>query len=134
MKNKGRPITYKNELDKNIRKLQLSKFSLKNIPFNTFKEWYLAQNNCCIYCGLNNLESIQLSQKYPEATRGGKRGFSLELDRKDPKITDYSVLENLCFACYWCNNAKTNYFSFKEFQIIGLSIQEIQINRLKNIK
>lgn len=132
MKKRGRPITYNNELDKNIRKLQLSKSELKNIAFDIFKKWYLAQNNCCIYCGLTNLESIQLSQKYPEATRGGKRGFSLELDRKDSQISDYSVLENLCIACYWCNNAKTNYFSFEEFKIIGLSIQEIQKKRLRN--
>jgi hypothetical protein len=130
MRKRGRPVIYKTLDDKNIRKLQLSKSELKNISFDTFKKWYLFQNNCCIYCGLTNLESIKLSEKFPKSTRGGKRGFSLELDRKDSNIIDYSILENLCLACYWCNNAKTNYFSFEEFKIIGNAIQQIQIHKL----
>ncbi len=130
MRKRGRPVIYKTLDDKNIRKLQLSKSELKNISFDTFKKWYLLQNNCCIYCGLTNLESIKLSEKFPKSTRGGKRGFSLELDRKDSIIIDYSVLKNLCLACYWCNNAKTNYFSFEEFKIIGNTLQQIQKNKL----
>lgn len=130
MKKRGRPIIYKTEIDRNIRKLQLSKSDLKNISFDTFKEWYLLQKNGCIYCGLTNLESIKLSKQFPKSTRCGKRGFSLELDRKDSNIIDYSILENLCLACYWCNNAKTNYFSFEEFKIIGNAIQQIQKYKL----
>jgi hypothetical protein len=109
-KKRGRPKIYQSDIDKSIRKLQNSKKQLKSISFDVFKAWYLLQNNCCVYCGLTNLESIKLIQHFPETTRGGKRGFSLELDRKDSNITDYSILDNLCLACYWCNNAKTNYF------------------------
>lgn len=40
MKKRGRPIIYKTEIDRNIRKLQLSKSDLKNISFSVFKDWY----------------------------------------------------------------------------------------------
>lgn len=131
MKKRGRPIIYKTEIDRNIRKLQLSKSDLKNISFSVFKDWYSKQKDCCAYCDLSSRESLLLFEKYPKSTRNGKRGKSLELDRKDPLITDYSILENLCLACYWCNNAKTNYFSFEEFKLIGSTINKIQRNKIK---
>lgn len=132
MKKRGRPIKYKSEEDKNIRKLQLSKKELKLIDFNSFKEWYLNQGACCVYCGLKSEQSIVLYNKYPESTRGGKRGKKLELDRKNPLITDYSNLENLALCCYWCNNAKTNYFTFEEFKKIGKAIKIVQKIKIKN--
>ena len=100
MKKRGRPKIYKTEVDNNIRKIQLSKLDLKKISFCIFKEWYLKQNDLCIYCGLSSKDSLILFKKYPDSTRNGKRGKSLELDRKNPLITDYSILENLCLACY----------------------------------
>ena len=130
MNKRGRPVIYESDIDKNIRKLQNSKKELKGISFDVFKGWYLLQNNCCVYCGLTKFESKKICILYPESTRGGKRGFSLELDRKDSSITDYSILDNLCLSCYWCNNAKTNYFSFEEFKIIGNAIQQIQKHKL----
>ena len=83
MNKRGRPVIYESDIDKSIRKLQNSKKQLKSISFDVFKGWYLLQNNCCIYCGLTNLETIKLSEQFPKSTRGGKRGISLELDRKD---------------------------------------------------
>jgi 5-methylcytosine-specific restriction endonuclease McrA len=73
-----------------------------------------------------------LFQKFPASTRGGRRGKRLELDRINPKIKNYGEdINNLALACYWCNNAKTNYFTFEEFKIIGEKIKEIQQERLK---
>ncbi|HQW69458.1 MAG TPA: hypothetical protein PLH25_07310 [Flavobacterium sp.] len=130
MKKRGRPPKYIG-IDKLIRKLQLSKKGLKLTDFNSFKEWYLKQNDCCVYCGLKQEQSIILYNKYPETTRGGKRGKSLELDRKNPIITDYGIIENLALSCYWCNNAKSNYFTFEEFKKIGKAIKIVQKFKIK---
>jgi hypothetical protein len=51
-----------------------------------------------------------------------KNGCFKKITYLIPLITDYSILENLCLACYWCNNAKTNYFSFEEFKLIGVQL------------
>lgn len=126
---RGRPKIFIGK-DREIRNLQLRKKELKSISFVDFKNWYNSQNDCCIYCSLCSFETNRLYNKFPKSTRNGKRGKNLELDRKDPNIKNYSILENLCLACYWCNNAKTNYFSFEEFKIIGNAIQQIQIHKL----
>ena len=133
MKKSGRPNKFI-DINENIKSLYNSKNGLKNIELNIFKEWYENQNSSCSYCGLTDKESIILFNNYPESTRGGKRGKRLELDRKDSKITNYGEdIENLTLACYWCNNAKTNYFTYEEFKIIGKSLSIIQKNRLNKI-
>jgi hypothetical protein len=60
----------------------------------------------------------------PHATRGGKRVKRLELDRIDPDL-EYDILENIVWCCYWCNNAKSNFFTNEEFKPIALSIGKI---------
>jgi 5-methylcytosine-specific restriction endonuclease McrA len=131
MKKRGRPPKYIG-VNKEITKLYNSKRGLKNISFEVFKKWYESQNGCCCYCGLTSTESIQLFHKYPLATRGGRRGKSLELDRKKSNIKNYGEdINNLTLACYWCNNAKTNYFSYEEFKIIGEAISLVQKQKLK---
>jgi hypothetical protein len=78
---------------------------------------------------------LLLFNNYPKSTRGGKRGQRLELDRINPLITNYGTdIKNLALACYWCNNAKTNYFTFDEFKKIGEMIKEIQQSRINKIK
>jgi hypothetical protein len=37
-------------------------------------------------------------------------------------------------ACYWCNNAKTNYFTYDEFKIIGEKMKVVQQARINAIK
>jgi len=120
---------YKNKPKESID-IYKSKKDFKKIGFDVFNSWYSMQEKCCAYCGLTALESLQLYFRFPESTRGGKRGKRLELDRRDSSIKDYSKLENLILACYWCNNAKTNYFTYDEFMIIGKAIKNIQKSRL----
>lgn len=132
MKKRGRPITYIGSVE--IRRLYNSKKGLRQIDFAKFKNWYESQNGCCSYCGLTSFDSAELFHKYPKATRGGRRGKRLELDRKDSSITNYGDdINNLALACYWCNNAKTNYFTYDEFKIIGKKIKEIQQIRINKI-
>lgn len=133
MKKKGRKAQYIGA-DKGIRKLYLSKKGFKSIGFEDFKNWYNNQSNCCCYCGLTKDEALILFNKYPKSTRGGKRGKSLEIDRKDPHLSYSATLDNLVLSCYWCNNAKTNYFSYNEFMEIGKSIGKFQQNRLLNLR
>ena len=118
-------------VEENIKKLYQSKKDLKKIDINVFVDWYNKSNGCCTYCGLTEKETLIFFNRYPETTRGGKRGKRLEIDRKDPKLEDYGQdIENLALACYWCNNAKTNYFTFDEFKKIGKKIKEVQQLRI----
>lgn len=91
--------------------------------FEDFNRWFNEDvfKKGCFYCGLTNDESSQLYNLRNHATRGGKRGKRLELDRKDPR-RPYDELDNLVWCCYWCNNAKSNFFSEEEFIPIGNAI------------
>jgi len=93
-----------------------------------FKIWFNESNfeKGCYYCGITNEKSFELYQlqrtgKRHDATRGGKRSRRLELDRKDPS-QPYDVLNNVVWCCYWCNNAKSNFFSVAEFKPIAEAI------------
>lgn len=103
--------------------------------FDQFLNWFNQDvfENGCHYCGTTNEESgrlynFQRNGLRPDATRGGKRGKRLELDRVDPNDS-YDNLNNLVWCCYWCNNAKTNFFTAEEFKPIAKEIG----NQLKNI-
>jgi hypothetical protein len=106
-----------------------------NATFAEFIEWFDEKEfrKGCHYCGTTTERSFELYQmqrtgKRPDATRGGKRGRRLELDRKEPN-QPYDNLENIVWCCYWCNNAKSNFFTVNEFQPIAAAIG----NALKKI-
>lgn len=103
-----------------------------------YNNWFNKENfqKGCSYCGTTNetseaLYKIQQEGLRPDATRGGKRGKRLELDRVDPNLP-YDNLNNIVWCCYWCNNAKSNFFSKEEFEPIakeiGKSIEKIMAN------
>jgi hypothetical protein len=57
------------------------------------------------------------------------RGFSMEIDRKEPN-KEYTS-GNSVLSCYWCNNAKTDEFFYDEFKpIIGESFRLLWNKRL----
>jgi hypothetical protein len=57
--------------------------------------------------------------------RGGfNRGFYLEVDRKESK-GKYSP-RNCVLACYPCNNAKSDIFTYDEFRKIGEMIGKVK--------
>ena len=106
-----------------------------NVSFAEFKTWFRRDyfEKGCYYCGLTNemsskLFNIQREGNRHDGTRGGKRGKRLELDRLDPG-QGYDNLNNLVWCCYWCNNAKSNFFSSEEFKPIGKEIGK----QLRNI-
>lgn len=114
----------------------------KSTTFKQFYDWFDLGvfNKGCHYCGTTNEQSFHLYQLQrkglrPDATRGGKRGRRLEIDRKDP-FQSYDNINNIVWCCYWCNNAKSNFFTEKEFlpiaREIGTMIQMIYNNSKNN--
>lgn len=101
--------------------IEIGKFRRKFFPEN--------ENRKCAYCGVpeNKLDLLY-------TVRSG-RGNRLEYDRiisrdnNDNKIA-YS-LDNIVLACYWCNNAKTDTFSPKEFKPIAKGINQVWNEKLK---
>jgi len=43
---------------------------------------------------------------------------------------EYSIMKNLVYSCYWCNNAKTDTFKYEEFLEIGKEIEKVWNKRL----
>lgn len=121
LRSEWKPITeiYKTYSSKGIK-----------VGFKRFHDHYLRMklNYCCEYCGITE-EEISSIKPNTKRTRGKK----LELDRKEPNDS-YNNLDNLVFACYWCNNAKTDTFSHDEFLKVGKVISSIWKERLKNDK
>jgi len=101
------------------------------IEFKHFYNWYLSKERKCFYCNITEpqikhlLDSGNLSTK-----RIITRGKKLELDRKEPNL-QYDNIDNLVFACYWCNNAKTDTFTEEEFKKVGKVFEEIWKTRLE---
>ena len=58
------------------------------------------------------------------------RGRTMEVDRKDPK--GHYEINNLIMSCYWCNNAKTDEFSYEEFRKMSCRTNDIWGKRLNS--
>lgn len=82
----------------------------------------------CYYCGITELDCKDFFSKHPEFTRGGHRGLSLEVDRKDSSKS--YTKDNVVWACYPCNNSKSNYCNTAdEFEPIARGIRKVWIAR-----
>lgn len=89
-----------------------------------FYAWYEKrfdqQKGLCEYCHLPG----DTKKHYGKLFRGGRRGQRLEVDRIESKAP-YSP-DNCVLACYPCNNAKSDVFSYEEFIEIGKVIYRIK--------
>ena len=95
-------------------------------PLSDFRD--LIKSSECAYCGITEDKVIDLSNKV-KIFKKHFRGWKMEIDRMHPN-KEYSE-KNCVMACYWCNNAKTDEFSFEEFQGIGQAIAKVWKSRLK---
>ena len=142
MAQRGRPVKwteeqnvilelYKREhINKKTKKIE---DGFVDVTREEFIEWFGQSNydeGCC-YCGTTNetskkiYDSQTISKIRPDATRGEKRMRRLELERIDPN-EPYDNLKNLAWACHWCNNAKSNFFTEEEFHpTISLAIKNV---------
>lgn len=101
------------------------------MPFADFYNWFLSHKRKCYYCGITEQEiRILLDNGRLSTKRIKTRGKKLELDRKQPEL-DYDNFDNIVFACYWCNNAKTDTFTEEEFKKVGQVFREIWKNRME---
>lgn len=98
---------------------------------NSFYSWYEnrvgEQKGLCEYC---HLQGDTTKYYRPEGFRKGRRGFNLEVDRKD--ATGQYSPENCVLACYPCNNAKSDVFSYEEFLKIGDTIGNVKKRTLRD--
>jgi hypothetical protein len=86
--------------------------------FEKFCLWYMTQEKKCEYCGISEKQLVDLR----DIKRGGnltlnnaeKRKYGyLEIEKRDPK-KGYSK-DNVVLACPFCNNAKSNLISEKDW-------------------
>ena len=82
----------------------------------------------CFYCGITEDIVESLISCYEIFTKR-ERGYKLEIDRKEA-YQEYSK-SNSVLCCYWCNNAKTDEFSYTEFIPIGDSFRLLWNKRLE---
>lgn len=97
----------------------------KFISYNSIKEFYGDDNHNreCHYCHITEKDIDTLIEKGKIITkRLSTRGRSMEVDQKDTN-KGYEK-GNIVLCCYWCNNAKTDEFTEKEFIPIGELIGE----------
>jgi len=111
---------------------------LKHYIENTFRKVFprkdfdqlLEPEQKCEYCHITRKQIDDLIDKRKLYKKHITRGWSLEIDRKEPNL-EYTK-KNCVMCCYWCNNAKTDEFSYDEFKIIGNEIKKIWHDRLNS--
>ncbi len=87
-------------------------------------------NRECEYCGITEKDIDKLIREGNINTkRLTSRGRTMEVDRKDGH-GEYS-LDNIVLSCYWCNNAKTDEFTYDEFKEIAPHIKKAFKTRKK---
>lgn len=106
------------------------------LSLNDFLVFYGQDSNSsrhCEYCGINEIEIHNLIQYGLLTTKRLRtRGRSMEVDRKQSE-GPYSS-DNIVLCCYWCNNAKTDEFSYEEFKEIAKSFKQVWQKRLEILK
>jgi 5-methylcytosine-specific restriction endonuclease McrA len=129
---------YKDMKDwKQVNKMNIDSL-LKYYIKNTFSKVFprkdfdqmLEQEQQCEYCHITKEQIDDLIDKEKLYKKHITRGWSLEIDRKEPNH-EYTK-DNCVWCCYWCNNAKTDEFSYNEFEKIGNEIEKIWHDRLKS--
>lgn len=96
-------------------------------PYEDFEKFYNSRNEC-EYCHITKDKIKFLIDAHQLNKKKDTRGWSLEIDRKKPNY-EYTK-ENCVWCCYWCNNAKTDEFSYDEYKKIGEVIKSIWYDRL----
>jgi len=108
----------------------------KELDEDFFVNTFYGENNAhrkCKYCGISESEIQKLISKGKIKTkRLTTRGRTMEVDRIRPHET-YKE-NNIVLSCYWCNNAKTDEFTFDEFKPIAKAIKKTWEKRLEELE
>ena len=126
-----REIERLNAIYNQKRREFLPKGQFKFDNFKQFYEWHREQGKTCYYCGSEEHKISDLVRCGKDEDRNGKenligiygsqlqnRGVHLEIERKDSKANIYSP-ENCVLICYFCNNDKSNVFSYEDYMSFG---------------
>ena len=119
---------HKAEIDQ-LRKHYINQTFQTVLPKEDFVE-FVNRGNQCDYCHITLPQINELIDKRKLNKKHITRGWSLEIDRKVPNL-EYTV-DNCVWCCYWCNNAKTDEFSYEEFKKVGQVMKTIWDVRLGN--
>lgn len=100
----------------------------------TFYGWYkdrlAKQEGLCEYCHLRGDTMLHYKRRFRPNRKGGfNRGLHLEVDRRISKDKDGPTKyepTNCVLACYPCNNAKSDVFTYDEFRQIGEMICKVK--------
>ncbi len=105
-----------------IKQRVKSEYDIEEIwPRSDFIKWYLSKEKICCYCGCNTRELHEFYQ-ITKFKRKKTRGKALEIERK----SDGKYCPSNCdLCCHWCNNAKSDVFSYDEFLNIGKVIGDV---------
>lgn len=117
------------ELSELLRIWKSKNQEFKEDEFEVFRQWTEKTPKECHYCKITVDQMDKLWVKDPKLTKR-LRGKKLEIERIEPN-KPYTEIKNLVYACYWCNNAKTDTFTHKEFIGVGKVFQKIWEDRLK---
>ncbi len=121
---------FNSKLKQQLKEIEEIEIDITNDLLYELTLWYLSAPKVCRYCKLPESELINLHEQPGHINkRWPKRGKELEIDRMQSDLP-YNNIENLTLACYWCNNGKTDTFTFDEAIEIGKSIQSIWEKRL----
>jgi len=86
--------------------------------YNGFMDWYEKQKDCCHYCEITKTELSKIVERRGgNLTLNGKTKRSkgtLEIEKLEPN-KGYTFL-NTVLACPFCNNAKSNLISEKDWK------------------
>ena len=121
----------------NEYKLPFEEVSYKNTIKNLFNNNTYNNSPQCHYCGITEaiINDIIIETEYNidstmrfHTKRFYNRGLSMEIDQIKPSMG--YVEDNMVLCCYWCNNAKSDEFSYHEFKLfIAPSIRKIWKSR-----
>lgn len=102
----------------------------KDLDQNAIKDLVGFNSQECFYCGIQQAQINELWKNEKLTKRN--RGYKMEIDRKDPN-KGY-VAGNIVLSCYWCNNAKTDTYTCREFKDhIAVGIRTVWDKRLKKL-
>lgn len=112
---------------KSLKDYYVGKIFKEIFPYDEFTA-FVNERHECEYCHITKKKINALIDKQLLNKKKHTRGWSLEIDRKEPNL-EYTR-ENCVWCCYWCNSAKTDEFSHQEFKEIGKVIENIWDGRL----
>lgn len=115
-----------------------------NLTEDLLKDWWIANENICFYCGFN-ITTYRVLRDYVIHYEGNdweinrfKRFFMLDInakindmtiDRKDNSI-GYEI-SNIVKSCWICNSLKSDFFTEAEMKVVGKTIVEHLIIKMK---